>query len=325
MFRNNWILPDKPRRQLESLEWPYEDCVSDEARTNGQCTTYQQSQDEFHDVCEKIWASRGIICQLEEPGPNESGTVIAIQGKGPWMKEDHHHAAQVNPTAPLDHIGGISWKFWATHRFPPFLRAVSTWRVILSKTHGSWSARDTLPLHLIHHPPSGRLPVSALVRSFYENLAKIWDDVVHPHDQIQLIPNLPVINAYSCSVTSSPGEDSQTPTHTLLQCETFGGLRKKHFDQLHRAIGPSELSNYDSVVSNPLATRYVAKFMHQTGLLALLQHADQERSDDQPDENLEVMEQSPENAGYSPTLATTFEGGERASLNNWNTRCLAGH
>jgi hypothetical protein len=52
------------------------------------------------------------------------------------------------------------------------------------------------------------------------------------------------------------------------QCETFGELRRRLFDQLHRAIEPFELSNYDSIVSNPLATRYVAKFMHQTGLLA---------------------------------------------------------
>ena len=63
------------------------------------------------------------------------------------------------------------------------------------------------------------------------------------------------------------GEGSQTSRHVLLQCQTYGALRKRLFDQLHRAIGPFELSNYDSIVSNPLATRYVAKFMHQTGLL----------------------------------------------------------
>ncbi|OGE48033.1 hypothetical protein PENARI_c033G02287 [Penicillium arizonense] len=106
------------------------------------------------------------------------------------------------------------------------------------------------------------------------------------------------------------GEGSQTPRHVLLQCETFSALGKKLFDQLHRAIGPSELSNYDSIVSNPLATRYVTKFMHQTGLLAQFQHADQEESDDEPDEDLEVMEQSPEDAGHYPMLANTVEGGE---------------
>src|SRR4051794_17570111 len=45
-----------------------------------------------------------------------------------------------------------------------------------------------------------------------------------------------------------------------LSAYTHGTLRKRIFDQLHRAIGPSEMSNYDSIVSNPLATRYVAKF-----------------------------------------------------------------
>ena len=85
--------------------------------------------------------------------------------------------------------------------------------------------------------------------------------------------------------------------HVLLQFETYGALRKRLFDQLHRAIGPFEMSNYDSIVSNPLATRYVAKFMHQTGLLARFQHAEQEESDNESGD-LEVMEQSPEVAGH---------------------------
>ncbi|KAJ6020305.1 hypothetical protein N7499_003588 [Penicillium canescens] len=107
------------------------------------------------------------------------------------------------------------------------------------------------------------------------------------------------------------GEGSQTPRHVLLQCQTYGELRKRLFDQLHRAIGPFDMSNYDSIVSNPLATRYVAKFMHQTGLLAQFQHADQEESDDEAEDlNLEVMEQSPEDAGHYLMLANTVEGGE---------------
>jgi hypothetical protein len=94
-----------------------------------------------------------------------------------------------------------------------------------------------------------------------------------------------------------------------IMIQLWTGPRKRLFDQLHRAIGPFELSNYDSIVSNPLATRYVAKFMHQTGLLAQFQHAQQEESDDESGD-LEVMEQSPEDAGHHPMLANTVEGGE---------------
>jgi hypothetical protein len=65
---------------------------------------------------------------------------------------------------------------------------------------------------------------------------------------------------------------SQTPKHISLQCQTFGDLRKRLFDQLHREIGPFDTSNYDSIVSNPLAIRYVAKYMHQIGLLAQFHH-----------------------------------------------------
>jgi hypothetical protein len=53
--------------------------------------------------------------------------------------------------------------------------------------------------------------------------------------------------------------------------------------------------------------------MHQTGLLAQFQHAKQEPDDESGDLNLEIMEQSPEDAGHSPTLATTTEKGENLS------------
>jgi hypothetical protein len=104
------------------------------------------------------------------------------------------------------------------------------------------------------------------------------------------------------------GEGSQTPRHVLLQCQTYGALRKTLFDQLHKA-GMRELTNYDTVVSDPLATRYVAQFMHRTGLLAQFQHAERQESDDETGDR-EIMEQSPEDAGHSPPLATTFEEGE---------------
>ena len=71
------------------------------------------------------------------------------------------------------------------------------------------------------------------------------------------------------------GEGSQTPKHVLLQCQTYGDLRRQFFDQLFQA-GVSNLTDYDAIVSDPLAIRYVAKFMHQTGLLAQFQHAEQE-------------------------------------------------
>ena len=108
------------------------------------------------------------------------------------------------------------------------------------------------------------------------------------------------------------GEGSQTPKHVLLQCQTYGDLRKQLFDQLFRA-GVSNPTDYDAIVSDPLAIRYIAKFMHQTGLLVQFQHAEQEESDDEPGDR-EVMEQSPEDAGYSPRNTTTEEGESLSQL-----------
>lgn len=58
--------------------------------------------------------------------------------------------------------------------------------------------------------------------------------------------------------------------------------------QLHKA-GVRELTVYDTIVSDPLASRYVAKFMHQTSLLAQFQHAEHEDDTDAEPENLTAI------------------------------------
>lgn len=42
--------------------------------------------------------------------------------------------------------------------------------------------------------------------------------------------------------------------------------------------------DYDNIMSNPQATRYVVNFMHQTGLLQQFQHVgiEEENDDDEP-------------------------------------------
>jgi hypothetical protein len=55
--------------------------------------------------------------------------------------------------------------------------------------------------------------------------------------------------------------------------------------------------DYDSLVSNPLATCYVAKFIYKTGLLTQFQHIEQEEDDIEPDDPA-VTEYGPEDARY---------------------------
>jgi hypothetical protein len=59
------------------------------------------------------------------------------------------------------------------------------------------------------------------------------------------------------------------------------------------AIGLSKnagkTNDYDTIVSHPLAARYVAKFMHQAVLLTQFQHVEQE--DTQIDEDLTLTKQ----------------------------------
>lgn len=119
------------------------------------------------------------------------------------MKENRQIAAQANPTGRLDHPDGLPWIYWSAVRFPPFLQLLPRWCVILCKTHGNCFARDTLRNHLIcHHGATEDDALNVALFSRTEDLAETWNDVVYPHDRIQPIPYLPVINAYSCSVPS---------------------------------------------------------------------------------------------------------------------------
>ena len=60
--------------------------------------------------------------------------------------------------------------------------------------------------------------------------------------------------------------------------------------------------DYDKIISNPQATRYVVKFMHQTGLLQQFQHVGIE-DDDEP-AGLAAMDLGVEENRYQPMTKT---------------------
>jgi hypothetical protein len=73
----------------------------------------------------------------------------------------------------------------------------------------------------------------------------------------------------------SCGEGSQTPKHVLLQCSLHAEARRQMISKLHDVEGlRGKLSDYDALVSDPQAIRYVAEFMHQTGLLSQFRQAE---------------------------------------------------
>jgi ribonuclease HI len=73
----------------------------------------------------------------------------------------------------------------------------------------------------------------------------------------------------------SCGEGSQTPKHVLLQCSLHAEARRQMISKLHDVEGlRGRLSDYDALVSDPQAIRYVAEFMHQTGLLGQFRHVE---------------------------------------------------
>jgi ribonuclease HI len=92
-------------------------------------------------------------------------------------------------------------------------------------------------------------------------------------------------------------EGSQTPKHILMQCPRYVVPRTKLWEQLW-GIGINEM-DYDKIVSNPQATRYVVNFMHRTGLLQQFQHVgiEQDDDDDEPT-GLAAMDLGVEDDGY---------------------------
>ncbi|OQD86897.1 hypothetical protein PENSOL_c083G04319 [Penicillium solitum] len=92
-------------------------------------------------------------------------------------------------------------------------------------------------------------------------------------------------------------EGSQTPKHILIQCPRYVVPRTKLWEQLWD-IGVNEM-DYDKIVSNPQATRYVVNFMHRIGLLQQFQHVgiEEENDDDEP-RGLAAMDLGVEDDGY---------------------------
>jgi hypothetical protein len=92
-------------------------------------------------------------------------------------------------------------------------------------------------------------------------------------------------------------EGSQTPKHILMQCPQYVVPRTKLWEQLW-GIGINEM-DYDKIVSNPQATRYVVNFMHRTGLLQQFQYVTPEEEDDDDEPTgLAAMDLGVEDDGY---------------------------
>ena len=79
-------------------------------------------------------------------------------------------------------------------------------------------------------------------------------------------------------------EGSQTPRHILMQCPLYADLRKTFLDKI-RMTDLGDSTDYDAIISHSQATRYVAEFMLQTGLLGQFRHVEIEPETPQGEEN----------------------------------------
>ncbi|GFF81637.1 hypothetical protein CNMCM6936_002299 [Aspergillus lentulus] len=129
----------------------------------------------------------------------------------------------------------------------------------------------------------GAKPTWRLIKAPYKKNLGLYKGLSKPHTsiiiqmrtmRIGLRHFLFKINAYGTDWCSC-GEGSQTPKHILLQCLLHVEARRKMIAKLYNVEGlRGKLSDYNALVSNPQAIRYIAEFMHQTGLLSQFRHAE---------------------------------------------------
>jgi hypothetical protein len=70
-------------------------------------------------------------------------------------------------------------------------------------------------------------------------------------------------------------EGSQTPRHILIQCPLYANLRQTLLNKI-RMTDLRDSTDYDAIISHSQATRYVAEFMLQIGLLEQFRHVETE-------------------------------------------------
>jgi hypothetical protein len=78
-------------------------------------------------------------------------------------------------------------------------------------------------------------------------------------------------------------EGSQTPRHILMQCPLYDDLRQTFLDKI-RMTDLGDSTDYVAIMSHSQATRYVAEFMLQTGLLEQFRRVEIEPEPPQGDE-----------------------------------------
>lgn len=126
-------------------------------------------------------------------------------------------------------------------------------------------------------------PTHRLVSKPTRKVLELWKDLSKPHtaiaiqmrtQRIGLRHFLYKINAAE-SDRCSCQEGSQTSRHVLLQCSLYTDLRGAMLDRIDRIRGlRGKTADYDSVMSHPQALRWVAEFVHNTGLLGQFREAE---------------------------------------------------
>jgi ribonuclease HI len=135
-------------------------------------------------------------------------------------------------------------------------------------------------------------PNQRLVKAPDKKVLRLFDSLSKPYTSIliQMRSMRIALNRFLFKIKAVESDEcycsegSQTPRHILMQCPLYADLRQTFLDKI-RMTDLGDSTDYDAIVSHSQATRYVAEFMLQTGLLGQFRHVEIEPESPQGEEN----------------------------------------
>ena len=173
-------------------------------------------------------------------------------------------------------------------RDSPVRLAAAAKQTIRLKIHKRWEDEWTRDAKTARPTAT---PTHRLFKGPDKKVLQLWKGLSKPHTAITIQMRthriglrhfLYKINAVE-SDRCSCEKGSQTSRHILQQCPLYTDLRAAMLDKINRIRGlRGKTADYNVPISHPQAIRYIAEFIHKTGLLSQFREAKLTTQDTEP-------------------------------------------
>jgi hypothetical protein len=120
-------------------------------------------------------------------------------------------------------------------------------------------------------------PMKRLIKAPGKKVLILYNGLPKPYTSIimQLRTGRSALNHFLFKIKQHPDgqcsckEGLQTPKHVVLECSRWGDLWRQMFTKIaaRTELSPVQANDWDSLISDPKAVRFVAEFVLNMGLL----------------------------------------------------------